>query len=87
MLNYGEEPTDVHKAMHRAVIDSAYDVIQRKGYTNWAVGLTGAFIGKAVLYDQRKIMYVASFVFVFLLSLLVLSVAATARFRGLPLQQ
>ena len=56
MLKEGEEPSPVHHAMHRAVIDSAYDVIQRKGYTNWAVGLTGAYIGKAVLYDQRKIM-------------------------------
>ncbi|KAL7572552.1 hypothetical protein ACA910_000373 [Epithemia clementina (nom. ined.)] len=60
MLKAGEDPSPVHLAMHRAVIDSAYDVIQRKGYTNWAVGLTGAYIGKAVLYDQRKIITVST---------------------------
>ena len=46
MLKNGEFPTDVHRNMHREVIDSAYDVIVRKGYTNWAVGLTGAYIAK-----------------------------------------
>mmetsp|Transcript_6118 Transcript_6118/g.7916 ORF Transcript_6118/g.7916 Transcript_6118/m.7916 type:complete len:440 (+) Transcript_6118:176-1495(+) len=60
MLREGEAPSDILLHMHREVIDSAYDVIQRKGYTNWAVGLTGAFIGKAVLNDQRKIMTVST---------------------------
>lgn len=46
MLQPGEEPSDIHKNMHREVVESAYDVISRKGYTNWAVGLTGAFIAK-----------------------------------------
>lgn len=46
MLQIGKEPTDVHKNMHREVVESAYDVIVRKGYTNWAVGLTGAYIAK-----------------------------------------
>ena len=46
MLHPGDEPTEIHKNMHREVIDSAYDVILRKGYTNWAVGLTGAYIAK-----------------------------------------
>lgn len=41
MLKPGEVPSDVHNAMHREIIDSAYDVIERKGYTNWAIGLTG----------------------------------------------
>ena len=61
MLQEGDKPSPIHHAMHRSVIEAAYDVIQRKGYTNWAVGLTGAYIGKAVLYDQRKIMYVSLF--------------------------
>jgi L-lactate dehydrogenase len=46
MLEPGEEPTEIHRSMHRQVVDSAYDVILRKGYTNWAVGLTGAYIAR-----------------------------------------
>jgi L-lactate dehydrogenase len=42
------------------VVESAYDVIARKGYTNWAVGLTGAHIAKAVLNDQRNIFTVST---------------------------
>jgi L-lactate dehydrogenase len=46
--------------MHEQVINSAYDVIARKGYTNWAVGLTGAYISKAILNDQRNIFTVST---------------------------
>jgi L-lactate dehydrogenase len=56
MLEPGEPPSDMLKAMHREVVDSAGDVIVKKGYTNWAVGLTGAYIGNAVLDDTRQIM-------------------------------
>lgn len=60
LLTPGEEPGDIHMSMHKAVVDSAYDVIEKKGYTNWAVGLTGAYIGKTVLNDQRKIFTVST---------------------------
>jgi L-lactate dehydrogenase len=36
----GQDPDDVHDQMHKAVVNSAYDVIERKGSTNWAIGLT-----------------------------------------------
>jgi L-lactate dehydrogenase len=42
--------------MHREVVNSAYDVIARKGSTNWAIGLANANIGRAILYDTRNIM-------------------------------
>jgi L-lactate dehydrogenase len=60
LLPQGQEPSEIHSNMHREVVSSAYDVIQRKGYTNWAVGLTGAFIGRAVLDDTRQIMPVST---------------------------
>jgi L-lactate dehydrogenase len=60
MLKPNELPGEFHHAMHRQVIESAYDVIARKGYTNWAVGLTGAYIGKAILNDQRNIFSVST---------------------------
>ena len=38
LLKKGEEPSDSHHMMHREVVESAGDVIIKKGYTNWAVG-------------------------------------------------
>ena len=35
LLSKGQEPTEVHDNMHKEVVDSAYDVIKKKGYTNW----------------------------------------------------
>jgi L-lactate dehydrogenase len=56
MLQGNEEPSVIHNAMHREVVDSAADVIAKKGYTNWAVGLTNAYIAAAVLCDSHSIM-------------------------------
>lgn len=60
ILKHGEEPNDILNAMHREVVESAGDVIQRKGCTNWAIGLTGAYIGKTVLDDIGSIMPVST---------------------------
>jgi L-lactate dehydrogenase len=60
MLQPGHEPEEIHKKMHHEIIKSAYDIIEKKGYTNWAVGLTGAYIGKAVLNDERNIVTVST---------------------------
>jgi L-lactate dehydrogenase len=60
MLQPGQEPEDIHRAMHSEIVNAAYDVIEKKGYTNWAVGLTGAHIGKTVLNDQRNIVTVST---------------------------
>lgn len=56
LLRPGEEPTALHNEMHNEVVNSAYDVIQKKGYTNWAVGLTGSHIARAVVDDTRQVM-------------------------------
>jgi L-lactate dehydrogenase len=51
-----DKPDDFLDAMHRDVVESAGEVIRRKGYTNWAVGLSTAYIAKAVLADSHTIM-------------------------------
>lgn len=56
LLGHDQEPSQLHESMHKEVVDSAYDVIKKKGYTNWAVGLTGAHIAKAVVEDTRQVM-------------------------------
>ncbi|KAL1333543.1 hypothetical protein HN51_062374 [Arachis hypogaea] len=41
--------------IHKAVIDSAYEVISLKGYTSWAIGYSVASLARSILRDQRKI--------------------------------
>lgn len=40
LLKPGEAPSIAHRKMHEEVVSSAMDVIKKKGYTNWAVGLS-----------------------------------------------
>ncbi|XP_010258978.1 PREDICTED: L-lactate dehydrogenase B-like [Nelumbo nucifera] len=41
--------------IHRAVTESAYEVIRLKGYTSWAIGYSVASLARALLRDQRSI--------------------------------
>ncbi|GMH26640.1 hypothetical protein Nepgr_028483 [Nepenthes gracilis] len=41
--------------IHKEVINSAYEVIQLKGYTSWAVGYSVASLARSILRDQRRI--------------------------------
>ncbi|XP_050229839.1 L-lactate dehydrogenase A-like [Mercurialis annua] len=41
--------------IHKAVVDSAYEVIRLKGYTSWAIGYSAANLARSLLRDQRKI--------------------------------
>eukprot|EP00521_Asterionellopsis_glacialis_P000316 CAMPEP_0195253552 /NCGR_PEP_ID=MMETSP0706-20130129/4534_1 /TAXON_ID=33640 /ORGANISM="Asterionellopsis glacialis, Strain CCMP134" /LENGTH=189 /DNA_ID=CAMNT_0040306077 /DNA_START=104 /DNA_END=673 /DNA_ORIENTATION=- len=50
-----EGPSDVHRAMHRDVVKSGLEVIKRKGYTNWSIGLANAYIAEIVLNDGRSV--------------------------------
>jgi len=60
LLQPGQEPSDTLKAVHKTVVDSAYDVIDLKGYTNWAIGMSTAHIAKMVLNDTRTIVPVST---------------------------
>ncbi|KAM1064830.1 hypothetical protein ACFX15_019902 [Malus domestica] len=41
--------------IHKAVVESAYEVISLKGYTSWAIGYSAANLARSILRDQRKI--------------------------------
>ncbi|KAH1075032.1 hypothetical protein J1N35_027360 [Gossypium stocksii] len=41
--------------IHKAVVESAYEVISLKGYTSWAIGYSVANLARSLLRDQRKI--------------------------------
>lgn len=60
LLPAGEEPDETLNAVHKAVVDAAYDVINLKGYTNWAIGMSTANIAKIVLDDTRTIVPVST---------------------------
>ncbi|XP_057524320.1 L-lactate dehydrogenase B-like [Amaranthus tricolor] len=48
-----EKETLTH--IHKEVINCAYEVIQLKGYTSWAVGYSVASLARSILRDQRSI--------------------------------
>lgn len=43
------------KAIHKKVVDSAYEIIKHKGYTSWAIGLSVATIVHAVMQNSRNV--------------------------------
>jgi len=56
----GDGPGEVENAIHDEVVHAAGDVIAKKGYTNWAVGMACAEIAEVVLKDMRLIMPVST---------------------------
>lgn len=50
------------KGVHTAVVRSAYDVIHAKGYTNWAIGLTVAYLAESVLRNEHRVVPVSTLV-------------------------
>jgi L-lactate dehydrogenase len=47
-------------SVHQRVVRAAYEVIELKGYTNWAIGSAVGSIVTAILQDQRKVMPVST---------------------------
>ncbi|XP_065514682.1 L-lactate dehydrogenase B chain-like [Caloenas nicobarica] len=43
------------KEVHKKVVDSAYEVIKLKGYTNWAIGLSVANLCETILKDLYRV--------------------------------
>ncbi|PHT95994.1 L-lactate dehydrogenase A chain [Capsicum annuum] len=41
--------------IHKKVVQSAYEVINLKGYTSWAIGYSVASLAYSIIRDQRKI--------------------------------
>lgn len=60
LLEPGQEPDETLQKIHKKVIDSAYEVISLKGYTNWAIGMSTAHLCKIVLNDTRSIVPVST---------------------------
>ncbi|XP_057693677.1 L-lactate dehydrogenase B-B chain-like isoform X2 [Corythoichthys intestinalis] len=50
------------KETHKMVVDSAYEVIKLKGYTNWAIGLSVADLTESIVRNLRRIHPVSTMV-------------------------
>uniref|UniRef100_A0A3Q1GUM2 Lactate dehydrogenase B n=1 Tax=Acanthochromis polyacanthus TaxID=80966 RepID=A0A3Q1GUM2_9TELE len=50
------------KATHKAVVDSAYEVIKLKGYTNWAIGLSVADLTESIIKNLSRVHPVSTMV-------------------------
>ncbi|XP_060885954.1 L-lactate dehydrogenase B-A chain [Labrus mixtus] len=50
------------KATHKAVVDSAYEVIKLKGYTNWAIGLSVADLTESIIKNMSRVHPVSTMV-------------------------
>ncbi|XP_041713424.2 L-lactate dehydrogenase B chain [Coregonus clupeaformis] len=50
------------KATHKEVVDSAYEVIKLKGYTNWAIGLSVADLTESIIKNMSRIHPVSTMV-------------------------
>ena len=46
--------------IHQTVINDGWDVVDGKGYTNWAIALTATHIAEMVLNDTRSIIPVST---------------------------
>nr|XP_057921954.1 L-lactate dehydrogenase B-A chain [Doryrhamphus excisus]XP_057921955.1 L-lactate dehydrogenase B-A chain [Doryrhamphus excisus] len=49
-------------ATHKAVVDSAYEVIKLKGYTNWAIGLSVADLTESIVKNMSRVHPVSTMV-------------------------
>ncbi|KAJ8343181.1 hypothetical protein SKAU_G00305100 [Synaphobranchus kaupii] len=50
------------RAVHKEVVDGAYEVIKLKGYTSWAIGLSVADLVETILKNLRKVHPVSTLV-------------------------
>ncbi|KAM3926049.1 L-lactate dehydrogenase A chain-like [Leptodactylus fuscus] len=50
------------KAVHKQVVDSAYEVIKCKGYTNWAIGMSVADLAESITKNLGRVHPVSTMV-------------------------
>uniref|UniRef100_A0A8C4EI00 L-lactate dehydrogenase n=1 Tax=Dicentrarchus labrax TaxID=13489 RepID=A0A8C4EI00_DICLA len=50
------------KAVHKLVVDGAYEVIKLKGYTSWAIGMSVADLVESILKNLHKVHPVSTLV-------------------------
>lgn len=57
-----DEDPEKWNALHREVVNSAYEVIKLKGYTSWAIGLSCASLASAILRNTNNVHAVSTLI-------------------------
>ncbi|XP_033824570.2 L-lactate dehydrogenase B-B chain isoform X2 [Periophthalmus magnuspinnatus] len=57
-----DEDEENWKETHKMVVDSAYEVIKLKGYTNWAIGLSVADLTESIMRNMNRLHPVSTMV-------------------------
>lgn len=53
-------PKEQWESVHHDVVRAAYEVIQKKGYTNWAIGAGVASLVASIVQDQKRVVPVST---------------------------
>lgn len=61
-IEWGGIREEAQKRIAREVVDSAYKIIDGKGVTNYAIGLSAARIASAIINDECTIMPISTFI-------------------------
>lgn len=57
----GKNPEELKEKIHKKVKEAAYEIISRKGYTNYAIGMATRRIVEAILRDENCILTVSTY--------------------------
>lgn len=61
LVGQSEDPENWNE-IHKKVVDSAYEIIKLKGYTNWAIGLSCADLTEAIFSNTNQVKAVSTLV-------------------------
>jgi L-lactate dehydrogenase len=42
-------------SIHKQIVDSAYEIIKCKGYTNWAIGISVTEIVRSIIKNENRV--------------------------------
>lgn len=57
----GKNSSDLKEKIHHKVKNAAYEIISRKGYTNYAIGMSIRRIVEAILRDEHSILTISTY--------------------------
>ncbi len=55
-----EDDPEKWNEIHTKIVKSAYEIIENKGYTNWAIGLSVKEIVRSILRNERRVYAVST---------------------------
>jgi len=50
-----EDDCENWDSIHKQIVDSAYEIIKCKGYTNWAIGISVTEIVRSIIKNENRV--------------------------------